>query len=486
MCGYAQEPVVRFDFNNQQLAEVKGRSNITHGAISLTTDRFGNKKSAIHTNGHPTSYLSLGTGNNLKPKTGTFSLWVKLNRYVYLGRGYECNPILSVRNSAEVDFNNAITLAFDRPTNKLCVNTSKDSTEAAIVTTSNEFQFQSWYHIVVTVDAGSICLYLDGEFQGCAQKSFETIYWPTDSVVIGNSACLKNFRFADGDFDDIAIYDRVLSTSEILELYNAPNPNKTRLLLYEIVKYGGIVMTVFILILLVLRQQKQRFKKRQAELELQNRINELEIKAVKSQMNPHFMSNCLSAIQLLIYEGEIEKAVQYIAKFSYFLRQVLTYSDQQFITIAEEIELIKLNVNLEQLRFKNGFGFSIEAEDLDKFSDVLVPSIITQPFIENAIWHGLSPVASERYPVLKIRIYAQDEYLFIEIEDNGAGRKKKKEKIIQGRVSRGTRLITEKMELLNKTVKNNPYQFHIIDLFDKQLNGCGTNVKIRLANTTED
>ncbi|MGL5892185.1 MAG: LamG-like jellyroll fold domain-containing protein, partial [Bacteroidia bacterium] len=400
----------------------------TYGAVSLTKDRFGNEKSAVYINGHPTSYFNLGTGENVKQSTGTYSIWVNLVRRVYLGKGFDYNPVFSANNSPGPDFNNAITIGYIPGTGKLILNCTKDSSAAATLTTSEGFTFNTWHHIAATVDDNEIALYYDGQFQGKAKKGFKTTFWAPDSILLGHSGNLKNHRFAEGSFDDIEIYSRVLNAEEIKALYNAPNPNKTRLLLYEIVKYGAVVMTVVILILLIFRQQKQRFKKRQAELELQNRINELEIKAVKSQMNPHFMSNCLSAIQLLIYEGEIEKAVLYIAKFSYFLRQVLTYSDRQFISIAEEIELIKLNVSLEQLRFKNGFGFSIETEDLNKLGDVQIPSIITQPFIENAIWHGLSPVANERYPVLKIRIYTLDEYLFIEIEDNGAGRNKGKEK----------------------------------------------------------
>ena len=131
-------------------------------------------------------------------------------------------------------------------------------------------------------------------------------------------------------------------------------------------------------------------------------------------MNPHFISNSLAAIQNLIYSNEIEKAGLYLAKFSFFLRQVLEYSEKNFITVEEELAVIRSNVELEQLRFKNNFTVSITVDETIHIEEVLMPSLITQPFIENAIWHGLLPL-TERDPHLEIRFYVKNNRVFVEM-----------------------------------------------------------------------
>jgi LytS/YehU family sensor histidine kinase len=224
-------------------------------------------------------------------------------------------------------------------------------------------------------------------------------------------------------------------------------------------------------------RNRRQLKKQKQELELATRIAELELKVIKSQMNPHFISNSLAAIQDLNYNLETEKAGLYIAKFSYFLRQILNYSDEDYISISEEIVMIRLFVELEQLRFKNGFAFDLIVDDIFSKDEVLIPSLITQPFIENAIWHGLLPLKNARDPKLTIKIISENGLPVIEIEDNGIGRNADRKEKQKGK---GTQLVIDKIDTLNRPSRTSNYKIQIIDLIGKDETKMGTKIIIYL------
>ncbi len=207
---------------------------------------------------------------------------------------------------------------------------------------------------------------------------------------------------------------------------------------------------------------------------------DLEIKVVKAQMNPHFISNCLAAIQELIYNNEVDKAGQYIAKFSFFMRQILNYSDRNLVTLKEELEMISLNMELEQLRFKDDFEFILKVENEIETTEVMIPSLITQPFIENAIWHGLLPLKGIRKPKLKLTIKPENGFINIEIEDNGVGRMDKG--VNSSRNSKGTKLVKDKLEHMNKLANAPIYDLKIVDLHDANGKAAGTKIIIQIKN----
>ncbi len=470
-----------FDFNEQNIKEKNNQIFPKAVGISLTEDRFGNRNSAIYLHGHPDSYLNLGSSYLLKPKKGTFSIWINLDRKIYTGCGSECNPIISAKNSIHEDFNCAYGIYFDLKTNKLGYNSHKDSTLSVNLNSIQQLSFNKWHHVAFTIGTDSFKFYVDGEIQQSAPKRFDINYISNDSILIGNTASIKNNRWSQGMFDDIQFFHRVLSSQEIKDLYNAPNPNKYKQLFADSIKYIITVIVLLIIVSIILYRNKQKLKKQQEQLELYNRISELELKVVKAQMNPHFVSNCLAAIQKLIYSNEIDKAAQYLAKFSYFLRQILNYSDKNFISLSKELEIIKLNVELEQLRFKYKVNFQLNIDPSLDCDEITIPALITQPFIENAIWHGLLPLNDIREPQLIIRAILENGHPVIEIEDNGIGRDlinlKKPD-------SKGTHLIYEKIDSLNKLSKTLHYKLTIIDLFDVHKKQIGTKVKIQLAQVS--
>ena len=468
-----------FDFNEHTIKEVDDKVQIKSSGISLTNDRFGNEKSAIFIHGNISSYLNLSTSQLVKPTKGTISIWVNLDRRIYAGKGYESNPIIVTKNGPGDDFVIAYTLMYDCYSNKILACSSRDSLNEALIVAEEKFKFNNWYHLVITFDDSCFTLYINGKLQQKQKKNFITKYLASDSVVVGHTANNKNERYSLGSFDDIQIFHRVLNEDEIKDLYNAPNPNKFKNTITEIFKYGSIILVLVLIIFYLLIRNKQNLRKQKEQLELANKITELELKVVKAQMNPHFISNCLAAIQELIYKNDVDKAGLYIAKFSYFLRQILNYSDKNFITISEEIEIIKLNVELEQLRFKNEFQFNLIIDENIDVNEILIPSLITQTFIENAIWHGLIPLKNKRNPLLKIELLLNNNFPTIIIEDNGVGRDMSnpiKE------TSKGTKLIMDKIENLNRLSKTTSNKIEIIDLFDDEKNQIGTKVIIQLEN----
>lgn len=211
-----------------------------------------------------------------------------------------------------------------------------------------------------------------------------------------------------------------------------------------------LVSLVAILLVLSIRLVRNlRHKKRMAErAELESKLNEYKLLAVKAQVNPHFLSNGLAAIQALILKGDNDHAAHYLAKFSFLMRKILYYSETQFITVKQELQLTDVYLELELLRLKNRFKIHREIHlseaELNKF---LIPSLLLQPILENAIWHGLK--FQEDNPELLISLqFDKNQALIIEISDNGPGFNSLNK--MEGHLSKGNKLINERIDTLNK------------------------------------
>lgn len=164
----------------------------------------------------------------------------------------------------------------------------------------------------------------------------------------------------------------------------------------------------------ILRNSRQKSQMRR-------QIVESEQMALRAQMNPHFIFNALNSIQHFITMEDEMSANYYLTRFSKLVRKVLENSKTSFIPLTEEIETLRLYLELETLRFEGKFEYIIEVDDNVSTYDVEIPSMILQPFAENAIWHGLMPKRDN--PRLEIRFKQDELYLTCEIEDNGIGRK---------------------------------------------------------------
>ena len=188
----------------------------------------------------------------------------------------------------------------------------------------------------------------------------------------------------------------------------------------------------------------------QTKRQVENEAYQTKMGALRAQINPHFIFNSLSSIQHLISSGQKKAALSYLSKFSKFVRQVLENSIDVQVSLEKELELLKVYLDLESLRFDNAFRYQIEVPDQFDLSFFEVPMLIVQPFVENAIKHGLMPKrAGER--VLIIRFIEEEKSIRCEIEDNGIGRKAAVLlKKTDYRPSRGMALTEERLKLINR------------------------------------
>lgn len=206
-----------------------------------------------------------------------------------------------------------------------------------------------------------------------------------------------------------------------------------------------------------------------------------QLTALRAQMNPHFMFNVLNSVQGLIYSNKKREASEYLGKFSDLMRKTLENSDKKVINLEEEIENLKLYVELEAARFEDNLNFSIEIDKSIHAFQVKIPSMIIQPFVENAIKHGLLHKKGDKK--LKIKISSSDDrnYLIVVIEDNGIGREASSH-INQRRVkhkSFATKAIDTRINLFNKQL-NKPIKLFITDLKVDGKIAAGTKIELQI------
>ncbi|HEX5152708.1 MAG TPA: histidine kinase [Parafilimonas sp.] len=228
----------------------------------------------------------------------------------------------------------------------------------------------------------------------------------------------------------------------------------------------------------VLKEQQLLSERKEAEL--QKQTSELEMQALRAQMNPHFIFNCLNSINRFILKNETEPASDYLTKFSRLIRMVLNNSKHKYITLNEELDCLELYIQMEQLRFKNSFNYKIKCSaDID-MEETLVPPLLIQPFAENAIWHGLMQKESGEGN-LAILLQQKNEILECTITDNGVGRKVALElsrNATSKNKSLGLQITKERIALLDN--EQGEHFIEIEDLYDDNGNAMGTKVIIRI------
>ncbi len=220
---------------------------------------------------------------------------------------------------------------------------------------------------------------------------------------------------------------------------------------------------------------------RQRRLKNEKKIITLEQDMLRSQMNPHFIFNSLNSIKLYIINNEKENAVYYLNKFSKLIRKILMASKEKEITLAEELETMDLYMNIENIRFSNEINYKTNiSSDID-MEAIKVPSLILQPFLENALWHGLSSKKEDKAINLDIT-KENGSFIVISIADNGIGRKEaqriKKNKLLK-RKSLGLAITNERLENFYKEY-NKDFRVEIKDLYDDNGNALGTKVIITI------
>ena len=229
------------------------------------------------------------------------------------------------------------------------------------------------------------------------------------------------------------------------------------------IKNTAIGIGVFLLLFSVfgyLLYKRKRDAEQQKEIaDFKAEMVEIELKALRSQMNPHFIFNSLNSISDYLLKNDVTKANEYLVKFSKLTRAILENSEKKWIPLKEDLELLKLYIELESLRLKNKLSYNIEIDENIDIENTLIPPLILQPFIENSIWHGISK--KEDNGTLLIEINKHDQQLICAVEDDGVG-KDIALKELNEKSSMGITITNQRLEIINK-VKQIKGAIHFMD-----------------------
>ncbi len=241
-------------------------------------------------------------------------------------------------------------------------------------------------------------------------------------------------------------------------------------------------IVAFSFVVFVIYRQKRESFFRQKEAELGRQVAEVEMKALRSQMNPHFIFNALSSVYRFMEKNDLHNAGQYLLKVSSLMRRVLENSLHKEVPLEDDMDALKIYIEIEQMRLQHSFEFRINiASDIDP-ENTYVPPLIIQPFIENAIWHGLKN--RKTGGLLNIEVFKKDDMLNYIIDDNGDLETEHESAGVLGdgkKKSVGMSITRERLDVLNKT-KNAQAAFTILDktLEDGSYGGKKINLKLPL------
>ncbi|MGO2295018.1 MAG: sensor histidine kinase [Psychroflexus halocasei] len=226
--------------------------------------------------------------------------------------------------------------------------------------------------------------------------------------------------------------------------------------------------------------EKERLETIKAKFEEQ--IHHLHLISLQNQMNPHFIFNALNSIKAFLVDDDKQKAIYYLNKFSKLLRHILSSAELESITLKEELTIAKLYTSLENIRFEEKIKLNIQQPTDINLNTISVPPMIIQPFIENAIWHGLMLIKEDKE--INIKFENITNGIIIRITDNGIGRKKSKyysDKKLRQKESIGLKINHQRLKHFNKKHKLN-YSFKINDLKNLDDKAIGTEVVLVLKN----
>ncbi|MEO8149542.1 MAG: two-component regulator propeller domain-containing protein [Bacteroidia bacterium] len=240
-----------------------------------------------------------------------------------------------------------------------------------------------------------------------------------------------------------------------------------------------VVTIIALIIYLIVNVRIKRIRKEERrKSDSEKRIAQVETKALRAQMNPHFIFNSLNAIHKYVWDREQTLASDYLTRFSKLMRMILENSLHQKISLDKELEALKIYIELECLRFDNKFSFEINCNTSNDAEDVQIPPLLLQPFVENAIIHGLMNKQSG-YRNLKVEISDTNKQLLCIVEDSGIGRAVTSLKAKTKHRSLGMTVTKERIEIMN-IESDQKTEMHIKDLIDENGNATGTRVEIIL------
>jgi two-component system, LytTR family, sensor kinase len=275
----------------------------------------------------------------------------------------------------------------------------------------------------------------------------------------------------------------IINNGEVIGVIDSEHPQKN----FYTERHLQILSTIASLCADKIEKIKSEQQTREKELELLRLNKDLatsQLTALRAQMNPHFIFNALNSIQQYILQGDVVEANRYLSKFSKLQREILHFSTQNFIPLEKEIEILDYYLQLEQLRFGENFSYTISTTEEVDPAELKIPPMMLQPFVENAIWHGLMPKQGERKVEIGFRFFSED-ILLATIRDNGIGRDasaklKQTTGIRTGKhESKGMMLVHERMLLLQQQY-DKPFEASASDITDENGVVQGTEVVLKI------
>jgi len=244
----------------------------------------------------------------------------------------------------------------------------------------------------------------------------------------------------------------------------------------------GAILSVILAIFGLYQYQMNQFKAReQIKTAFEKKLAQVEMSALLAQMNPHFLFNSLNSIESYIVSNQTKAAAQYLNNFSRLMRLILQHSRSHYISLKEEINALELYLEMEHIRFKDKFQYGIYiARDLDT-NAIEIPPMLIQPYVENAIWHGLMHKPDRSNGMLVLEISRKDNLLYCVIEDNGIGREKAQaiaaKKTTLRKKSMGMAITQDRMKIMSQLYNFNT-EVKVTDLYKKNGEAKGTRVEL--------
>ncbi len=248
----------------------------------------------------------------------------------------------------------------------------------------------------------------------------------------------------------------------------------------KVKQYGLIGGSLVVLLIGFILYRSNKMRMRHEIVSQQHKASELEMQALRAQMNPHFIFNSLNSINMFILENNKLQASEYLSKFSRLVRLILQNSQEVFIPLERELEALQLYLELESLRFEHRFEYKISVDDEVDTTMLKVPPLIIQPYAENAIWHGLMHKKEKGH--LEIELYLEKEILFCKITDDGIGRKEAaelKRKSLSTHKSMGIKITEGRIAIMQK-MNGKDESVEIKDLVYADGSAAGTEVVLKI------
>jgi len=327
------------------------------------------------------------------------------------------------------------------------------------------------YAIITNIEAYKIATYQELHLFFAANHNYQKAY--EYLLLMNKSVESTQYKDLNAKIVDLAIQYNILKTQDEVKILTQENQIQSLKIRNDKLIIVGLIVLILAAVLyfvLIFRQNRIKTKQKTDQLMLKNLIQ---------QMNPHFIFNTLNSIQYYMYNHSELDTNDYISKFAALIRQILENSNKNSITLSEELKTVSLYIELEQLRFNNSFDYQIKLLDDLNPEELRIPSMFIQPFIENSILHGLRHITRRGNLSLQFRV--NQDILECTIEDNGIGRNKSDELNARNTSkppSMALQISTERLKLLG-SIYNKKLALRFMDMTEGS-DDCGTKVYVEL------